>query len=177
MGDRADGEIVVYEGPGGDVRVNVRREQDTVWLSLAQMAELYDRDRPVISRYLRNVFQFGELKRAATVARNATVQREGKRQVVRDIEHYNIDAILSVGYRVHSKHGTQFRIWATRALREHLTRGCSLDRWHFEQNAAELGAALALVRKTAASDALLPKLISGEQRVKDAERFMRECWL
>ncbi|HXF45609.1 MAG TPA: RhuM family protein [Burkholderiaceae bacterium] len=107
------GEVLVYEDPDGKARVEVRLERDTVWLSLTQMAELFGRDKSVISRHLQNVFRSGELERKATVAKNATVQREAGRQVVREIEFFNLDAILSVGYRVNSKRGTQFRIWAT----------------------------------------------------------------
>ena len=87
------------------------------------MAELFGRDKSVISRHLHTVFATGELKRAATVAENATAQREGGREVTRQVEYFNLDAILSVGYRVNSKRGTQFRIWATGMLREHLLRG------------------------------------------------------
>ena len=115
----AGSEILVYEAPDGEVRVDVRLEEETVWLSLNQMAELFGRDKSVISRHLRNVFQSGELEREATVAKNATVQKEGRRSVTREIEFFNLDAILSVGYRVNSKRGTQFRIWATRTLRKH----------------------------------------------------------
>jgi hypothetical protein len=150
----AGGEIAVYQTLDGEVRVDVRLERDTVWLSLTQMAELFGRDKSGISRHLRNVFESGELERAATIAKNATVQREGGRDVVRDIEFYNLDAILSVGYRVNSKRGTQFRIWATQTLHEHQVRGYTLNRQRFERNAAELEAALALVRKAARGDAL-----------------------
>ncbi len=148
------GEVVVYEAPGGEVRVDVRLERETVWLSLGQIAELFGRDRSVISRHLRNVFGSGELDRESTVAKNATVQREGDRKIARDIEFFDLDAILAVGYRVNSKRGTQFRIWATRTLREHLVRGYTLDRQRFARNAAELEAALALVRKAASGEAL-----------------------
>lgn len=99
------------------------------------MAELFGQDKSVISRHLRNVFQSGELEREATVAKNATVQKEGRRSVTREIEFFNLDAILSVGYRVNSKRGTQFRIWATRTLREHLVRGYTLN----EKRLAERG--------------------------------------
>ena len=119
-------EIVIYEG--ADARVEVRVEREDVWLSLQQLAALFGRDKSVISRHLRNVFASGELERGATVAKNATVQREGEREVVRDIEYYNLDAIISVGYRVNSSRATRFRQWATRVLREHLTQGFSLDR-------------------------------------------------
>ena len=131
----AGSEILVYEAPDGEVRVDVRLEEETVWLSLNQMAELFGRDKSVISRHLRNVFQSGELEREAIVAKNATVQKEGRRSVTREIEFFNLDAILSVGYRVNSKRGTQFRIWATRTLREHLVRGYTLN----EKRLAERG--------------------------------------
>lgn len=103
------GEVLLYEAPDGQVRVDVRLEQKTVWLSLAQMAELFGRDKSVISRHLHNVFATGELKREAVVAKNATVQREGNREVEREIEYFNLDAIISVGYRVNSRRGVHFR--------------------------------------------------------------------
>jgi len=133
--EAAEGELIVYEAPDGEVRVDVRLAGETVWLSLSQIAELFGRDKSVISRHLRNVFQSGELEREATVAKNATVQKEGGRTVSREIEFFNLDAILSVGYRVNSKRGTQFRIWATRTLREHLVRGYTLN----EKRLAERG--------------------------------------
>lgn len=145
-------EIVIYEGPGGIVEV--RLGQETVWLSLNQIADLFGRDKSVISRHLRNVFKEGEIEEMATVANFATVQDEGGRTVSRDIAHYNLDAILSVGYRVNSKHGTRFRQWASRVLKEHLTQGYTLNRQRFESNARELEAALQLIRKTAGSEAL-----------------------
>jgi len=133
--DIAGGEVLLYEAPDGQVRVDVRLEQETVWLSLNQMADLFDRDKSVISRHLRNIFATEELEREATVAKNATVQHEGEREVVREIEYFNLDAILSVGYRVNSKRGTQFRIWATRTLRDHLLRGYTFN----EHRLAERG--------------------------------------
>ncbi len=126
-------EIVIYES--GEARVAVRLERENLWLSLQQLAELFGRDKSVISRHPRGIFASGELEREATVAKNATVQREGGREVVRDIEYYNLDAIILVGYRAKSLQGTRFRQWATKVLREHLTRGFSLDRQRFEQNA------------------------------------------
>ena len=105
----AVGEMVVFEAPDGAIRVDVRLDRESVWLSLGQIAELFERDKSVISRHLRNIFGSGELTREATVAKNATVQDEGGRSITRTIESYNLDAILSVGYRVNSKRGTQFR--------------------------------------------------------------------
>ncbi len=148
----ASSDIVIYDA--GDARVEVRLDRESVWLNLQQLADLFGRDKSVISRHLRNIYTSGELERSATVAKNATVQREGEREVVRDIEYYNLDAIISVGYRVNSTRATRFRQWATRVLREHLTRGYTLDRQRFEKNAAELEAALALVKKAAAGEAL-----------------------
>ena len=96
---------VVDEAPGGEVRVDVRLVRETVWLLLSQMAELFACDKSTISRHLRSVFASGELERKATVAKNATVQRAGARDVVREVEFFNLDAILSVGYRVNSRRG------------------------------------------------------------------------
>ena len=150
------GEVVVYEAPDGQVRVDVRLERETLWLSLTQVAELFGRDKSVISRHLRNVFATGELEREATVARNATVQREGDREVTREIEYFNLDAILSVGYRVNSKRGTQFRIWATRTLREHLLRGFTLhERRLAERGLGEAEEAIALLARTLTTHALV----------------------
>ena len=121
------GEIVLYQGQDGIVELDVRLERESLWLSLNQIAALFERDKSVISRHLRNVYATAELDRAATVAFFATVQDEGGRTVERQVEYFNLDAILSVGYRVNSKRGTQFRIWATRVLRDHLLQGYSVN--------------------------------------------------
>lgn len=121
------GEIVIYQEAQGQPGLEVRLAQDSLWLSLNQIAALFERDKSVISRHLRNVYATAELDRAATVAFFATVQNEGGRVVERQVEHFNLDAILSVGYRVNSKRGTQFRIWATRVLRDHLLKGYSVN--------------------------------------------------
>ena len=120
-------EIIVYQPNELTERIEVRVEDDTVWLSLNQIAQLFDRDKSVISRHLRNVYIEGELVKEATVAKNATVQIEAGREVKREIEYYNLDAILSVGYRVNSKQGTQFRIWANKVLKDYLLKGYSLN--------------------------------------------------
>lgn len=145
------GRIVVYEDPNGEVQVDVRLDRETVWLSQEQMAELFGRERSVVTKHIRNVFKEGELDPEAVCAKFAHTAADGKTY---QVDHYNLDAILSVGYRVNSKRGTQFRIWATRTLREHLVRGYTINRQRFEHNAAELEAALSLVRKAAAGDAL-----------------------
>jgi hypothetical protein len=102
-------------------------DEHTVWLTLNQMAQLFNRDKSVISRHLANVFREGELIQEATVAKNATVQIESGRKVQRSIDYYNLDAIISVGYRVNSKQGTQFRIWATNVLRDYLLKGYAVN--------------------------------------------------
>ena len=118
-------ELLIYTTQDQDVAV--RLEGETVWLTQEQMAHLFERERSVITKHLRNVFKEGELEREATCAFFAQVQSEGGRTVTRRVEHYNLDAILSVGYRVNSKRGVQFRQWATRVLREHLVQGYSLN--------------------------------------------------
>lgn len=137
-------QIAIYQSEGG--AVDVRLDGDTVWLSLQQIADLFGRDKSVVSRHLRNVFKDGELERPAVVAKNATTATDGKTY---QVEYFNLDAILSVGYRVNSVQGTRFRQWATRLLREHLTRGYTLNQQRLQTNAAELEAALKLVQKAA----------------------------
>ncbi len=116
-------EIEIYTAQDGQTQVEVRFEGETFWLSLNQIATLFERDKSVISRHLNNIFKEGELEEKATVAKNATVQIEAGREVKRAIEYYNLDAILSIGHRVNSKRGTQFRQWATQRLKDHLVKG------------------------------------------------------
>lgn len=101
--------IEIYIPSNGDTQIHAQFEKDTVWLNLNQIAELFGRDKSVISRHFNNIFKEGELDRVSTVAKNATVQQEGNREVSREVEYYNLDAILSVGYRVNSKQGTQLQ--------------------------------------------------------------------
>lgn len=119
--------IILYQTEDGRTRVDVQFKGETVWLSLNQMAELFQRDKSVISKHIKNTFAEGELRAEATVAKFATVQTEGGRTVSRDIEFYNLDVIISVGYRVKSHRGTQFRIWATQRLREYIVKGFAMD--------------------------------------------------
>ena len=120
-------EIILYRPNEAAEHIEVRIENETVWLSLNQISSLFDRDKSVISRHLRNIYKEGELLEEATVAKNATVQFESGRTVKRTIDYYNLDAIISVGYRVNSKQGTQFRIWATTILREYLLKGFAIN--------------------------------------------------
>ena len=120
-------EIILYRPNELDEHIEVRIDEETIWLTLNQIAQLFDRDKSVISRHLKNIFKDGELAYEATVAKNATVQIEAGREVKREIEYYNLDAILSVGYRVNSKQGTQFRIWASNILKDYLLKGYSIN--------------------------------------------------
>ena len=120
-------EIIMYESKDGKLNIDVNLKDETVWLTQKQMGELFDRDYKTISKHIINIFKEGELERNSTVANFATVQNEGDRAVIRDIEHYNLDVIISVGYRVKSKRGTQFRIWATNLLKQHLIQGYTIN--------------------------------------------------
>jgi hypothetical protein len=121
------GEIILYQTGDGETRIEVRLENETVWLSQKQLGELFQKAKATISEHIKNIFEEGELEEKSTVRYFRTVQTEGKRDVTRDVEHYNLDAIISVGYRVNSHRGTQFRIWATQRLREYLVKGFTLD--------------------------------------------------
>jgi hypothetical protein len=113
------GEIILFQTEDGQTRVDVRLINETVWLSAGQMADLFQRDKSVILKHVKNVFAEGELDPKATVANFATVQREGEREITRDTEHYSLDVVISVGYRVKSHRGVQFRVWATQQLRDY----------------------------------------------------------
>ena len=123
----ADTEFLLYESEDGDVRIETRLANESIWLNLNQLAELFSVDKSGISRHLKNIFETGELSRKETVAIFATVQNEGSKKVSREIEFFNLDAIISVGYRVNSLRGTQFRIWATQRLREYIIKGFTMD--------------------------------------------------
>jgi len=139
-------EVVLFEAQDGQIRLDVLLERESVWLTLNQMTDLFGRDKSVISRHLRNVFSSGELEREAVVAKNATTAADGKTY---QVEHFNLDAILSVGYRVNSKRGTQFRIWATRTLKEHLVRGFTMNERRLrEKGLDEIEQAVGLLART-----------------------------
>jgi hypothetical protein len=132
---KLENHLVIFEA--ADQSVEVRLEGESIWLTQRQMAEVFATTPENVLMHLKNIYREGELEEAATTKDFLAVQTEGRRQVQRRLKHYNLDAIISVGYRVNATR-------ATRVLREHLTRGFLLDRQRFEQNAAELEAALAL---------------------------------
>jgi hypothetical protein len=154
-------ELVLFRGPEGVVKLRGDFERETVWASLDEMAKVFSRNKSVISRHLTNIYKEGELQRSATVAKNATVQFEGKRKVLREIEYFNLDAIISVGYRVNSSVATRFRQWATKTLREHITKGFTINRTqigaHYEefQKAVETLKSLAPAKSNVDTESVL----------------------
>ena len=164
-------EIVIYEG--SEARVEVRVERENVWLSLQQLADLFGRDKSVISRHLRNIFATGELERDSVVAKNATTAADGKTYLV---EYYNLDAIISVGYRVNSTRATRFRRWATRILRDHLLIGYTLnERRLAERGLAEAQQAIALLARTLTTHALVTN--EGQAVLDVVQRYTRSWQL
>ncbi len=131
---KKSGSVVIYQAKNGAIEFRGDMSRETIWATLDQIAEVFDRDKSVISRHLKNIYNEGEIDKRATVAKNATVQIEGNRRIERVIKYYNLDAIISVGYRVNSKTATQFRQWATKTLREHITKGYTVNRRQIAKN-------------------------------------------
>ncbi|MDX9813108.1 MAG: RhuM family protein [Sulfurimonas sp.] len=132
-----ENKIVIYEDKNGEIKLDVSFENDTLWLSQKQLEVLFGRDKSVISRHIRNIFKEEELDKNSTVAKNATVQKEGNREVIREIDYYNLDMIISLGYRVNSKRATSFRIWATKILKDYLVNGYAINDKRLKQKGLE----------------------------------------
>ncbi len=145
MKEKLNGEVIIYKQKGSQVSLEVQLQEDTVWLDLNRIAKLFQRDKSVISRHINNIYKNKELIRSSTVAKYATVEKEGNREVTRNIEFYNLDMIISIGYRVNSKRGIQFRIWASRVLKDHIIKGYSIN----EKRLKEQNANLIELQKTA----------------------------
>ncbi|MDH4286370.1 MAG: virulence RhuM family protein, partial [Gallionella sp.] len=157
--NQSTGQIAIYQTDDGQTQIDVRMEKDTLWLSQAQMSEVFDKDSDTIGLHLRNIYESGELDEGATTEDSSVVRQEGKRQVRRSIRFYNLDAIISVGYRVNSIKGTQFRIWATQRLREYLVQGYTLNQQRLEaqqEKMAELKQAIALSARLIHNKSLSP---------------------
>lgn len=129
-----NGDIALYESEDGNLRINVHLDGETVWLNQAQLAELFATTKQVISYHLQNIFREQELNRGSTVKDFLTVQKEGNRNVSRNVEYYNLDVIIALGYRINSKIATSFRQWATRRLREYIVKGFALDDERLKRN-------------------------------------------
>lgn len=136
--------LVFYKSEDGNIQLNVKLEKDTVWLTQSQMSNLFGVDRTVIVRHIRNIYKSAELYEDATCAKNAQVQEEGGRTVRRTIPYYNLDMIISVGYRVNSKNATQFRIWATSILKQYLIKGYAIN----DQRLQQLGEVIRIMKRT-----------------------------
>jgi len=156
-----NGEILIYESGNHTIEVRLDSVQETLWLTQKQMAALFDKDVRTVNEHLKNIYKEQELTLGATIRKFRIVQQEGKRSVEREIDHYNLDAIISVGYRVNSKKGTQFRIWATQRLKEYLVQGYAINQQRFDKNAEELQQAIALIQKAAKSPVMTAEAGSG----------------
>lgn len=152
--------VVIYQSPDGSLATEVRLEGETAWLSQKQMAELFNKDVRTINEHVINAFDEGELTREATIRNFRIVRQEGQRQVEREIEHYNLDVIISVGYRVKSVQGTRFRMWANRVLKDHLVQGYTLNTQRLQaqqQRIKQLERTLTLFQQNLIEQASLPE--------------------
>jgi len=130
--------IIIYQTSDGQTSIDVTLDQDTVWLTQAQIVDLFGSSKANISEHIKSIFSSSELEKEATVRNFRTVRQEGKRQVVRELEHYNLDMIISIGYRVNSVRGTQFRIWANKVLKDYLAQGYALNEKRLNEQAQQL---------------------------------------
>ena len=149
--------IVIYKADDGQIHIDVRMENETMWLSQQQMADVFQTDRTSVLRHIKNIYATGELDEISTCAKFAQVREEGTRKVVRQIPYYNLDVIISVGYRVNSKRGTQFRIWANRTLKEYLVKGYAINNQLAVQKYEELSQLVHLLGRTINNEAELIK--------------------
>lgn len=159
------GEVIIYQTPDGNTQLDVQLEDETVWLSLNQISTLFERDKSVVSRHIRNIYREQELEEKVTVAKNATVQNENGREVLRQIEYYNLDVIISVGYRVKSQRGTQFRIWANNILKEYLIKGYAINQNAKNEQLENLKKTVKLLSNVVDSKALSADEATGLLRV------------
>ncbi len=148
MQPEQNNQIIIYQSADGQTTIDVKMEQETVWLTQAQMAELFQTDRTSILRHIKNIYNTGELAETATCAIFAQVRQEGKRTITRQIPYYNLDVIISVGYRVNSMRGTQFRIWANRILKEYLVQGYAVNNKLTAQKYEELSQLVHILGRT-----------------------------
>ena len=149
-------EIIIYQTDDGETNIEVKLKKDTVWLNQYQMADLFDSSRVNITEHINNAYKEGELDKNSTCRKFRQVRKEGQRKVSRNIDHYNLDLIISVGYRIKSKRGTQFRIWANKVLKEYLVRGFAVNEKRLSQKVEQFDELKKIV-------ALQEKVISGHQ--------------
>jgi prophage maintenance system killer protein len=160
MNEESRGEIVIYRTKDGKAALDVNLQEETVWLSQVQMSELFEKDRRTISEHINNIFKEKELSKNRTIRKFRIVRQEGARTVERDVDFYNLDVIISVGYRVKSQRGTQFRIWATQILKDHILKGYSIN----EKRLREQNARLLELQKTVS---LMQRVMEGRELARD----------
>lgn len=148
-------QVRIFTSTDGQAQLEVALEQETVWLSQVQMAELFGKDVRTVNEHVGNVFQEGELEKEPTIRKFRIVRQEGKRQVQREIDHYNLDMIISVGYRVKSQRGVQFRKWATQVLKDHLVQGYTLNQRRLAERGIEFEQAVDLLSRTLTNQGLI----------------------
>jgi hypothetical protein len=165
--------IEIYQTEDGQAQIDITLEQETVWVTQSQMTELFDKNKRTISEHIRNIFKESELNQEAVVRKFRTTAGDGKNY---QINHYNLDVVISVGYRVKSQQGVRFRQWATKTLKEHLVQGYTINQQRFDQNADELKQALKLIEKAAKSESLTTD--SGRGLVEIISRYTQTfLWL
>ena len=150
-----ENKIVIYQTEDGQTQIDVRLENDTVWLTQAQMAELFQTDRTSIVRHINNIYKVEELDRESTCAKIAQVQVEGKRTVKRNIPFFNLDMIISVGYRINSKRGVKFRQWANKIIKDYLVKGYAVNQRIHSEQIAELRQLVGMLGRTIQNQPLL----------------------
>jgi len=148
-------QIEIYTSADGQAQLRVALDKDTVWLTQAQMAELFGKDVRTVNEHIGNLFSEQELDRAATIRKFRILRKEGNREVNRDIEHYNLDVVISVGYRVKSQRGVQFRQWATKTLKQHLVQGYTLNQKRLQERGIEFEQVVSLLSQTLANQSLV----------------------
>ena len=153
--ENIEDKIVIYQTDDGNTQIDVRLENETVWLSQTQMVDLFQTTKQNVSLHVNNVFKEGELEEEATVKEYLTVQKEGKRNVGRVVKYYNLDVIISVGYRVKSQRGTQFRIWANRVLKDYLVKGYAVNERLHKEQIGELRQLVGMLGRTIQNQPLL----------------------
>jgi hypothetical protein len=164
-------DVVLYYTEDGKVHLDVHLERETVWLSQRQMAELLDKDTDTIGLHIRNIYNEGELSRKGTTEESSVVQTEGGRQVRRNVNLYNLDVIISVGYRVKSQRGVQFRQWATQTLKQHLIQGYTLNRKRLAQLGTDVDQLMGLMQQTLTQNKLvLPEGAAIADLIRDYAR-------
>ena len=163
MSTNEQNDILIYKADDGITRLEVQLDRETVWLNQRQMAELFEKDADTIGLHIRNLYKEGELPREATTEESSVVQNEGDRQVRRKVQYYNLDVIISVGYRVKSQRGTQFRQWATRVLRDHLVKGYTIHEQRLREETAKL-------REMQQTVDLLARTLTSQQLVTETGR-------